>query len=288
MEKKNSDEELKTGNIEVVLENAENLSKYPENIKPILDISSNSSDNKKEHNNSENSLIRIIRKTERNSQTNYNYLFKIALIGDSGSGKSSILIRFTDNDFREDTSSTIGVDFKIVSVSLSDNTFAKMQIWDTCGSERFKSLTSSFIKSCPAFLLIFDITKYKSFANLENWINIIKENTNPKLLCLIGNKSDLESHRQVSIEEALKFAEKHSLKYIETSARTNERIEEVFVYVSQSLHDEVGKVKKGESNTTGSFEIGGYKNLNQNLGELGANKNNFGDVNKNEKKFGCC
>ena len=215
--------------------------------------------------------VKIIKKIDKPAGINYNYLFKIALIGDSGTGKSSILLRFTENDFRGDTSSTIGVDFKIVSVSLSDGSYAKMQIWDTCGSERFKSLTSSFIKSCPTFLLIFDISKYKSFKNLENWMEIIKENTSPRLLCLIGNKTDLEETRQVPREEAMRFAIKHNLKYIETSAKTNERIEDVFVYVSQTLHEEVQKIKKSESITKGEpgtnsnlFEIGGFKNLQMN------------------------
>jgi small GTP-binding protein len=215
--------------------------------------------------------VKIIKKVDKPPGINYNYLFKIALIGDSNTGKSSILLRFTENDFRGDTSSTIGVDFKIVSVSLSDGSYAKMQIWDTCGSERFKSLTSSFIKSCPTFLLIFDISKYKSFKSLENWMEIIKENTSPRLLCLIGNKTDLEETRQVPREEAMRFAIKHNLKYIETSAKTNERIEDVFVYVSQTLHEEVQKVKKSESLTKGGadtnsnpFKIGGFKNLQMN------------------------
>lgn len=212
--------------------------------------------------------IKIIRSVAKPSGINYNYLFKISLIGDSGTGKSSILMRFTENEFREDTSSTIGVDFKIVSVSLPDGTYAKMQIWDTCGSERFKSLTSSFIKSCPTFVLIYDITKYKSFKSLENWIEVIKENTNPRLLCVIGNKSDLEETRQVPREEAMRFAIKHNLKYLEVSAKLNEKIEDVFIYISQTLHEEVKKIKQGElinknqaSGDVNSFEVGGFKNL---------------------------
>jgi small GTP-binding protein len=210
----------------------------------------------------ETEKVTITRRISNGVTTNYNYLFKIALIGDSGIGKSSILIRFTENDFKDDTTSTIGVDFKIMSVDFGNGTFAKMQIWDTCGSERFKSLTSSFIKSCPAFLLIFDITKYKSFKNLENWMEIINEGANPKLLCLIGNKCDLEDQRQVTKQEALDFARKHNLKYIETSAKTNENIESVFVYVSTNLHKQVTDPQRtNPDNNKDMFEIGGYKNL---------------------------
>jgi small GTP-binding protein len=230
--------------------------------------------------------IKIIRNIAKPSGINYNYLFKISLIGDSGTGKSSILMRFTENEFREDTSSTIGVDFKIVSVSLSDGTYAKMQIWDTCGSERFKSLTSSFIKSCPTFVLIYDISKYKSFKSLENWIEVIKENTNPRLLCIIGNKSDLEETRQVPREEAMRFAIKHNLKYLEVSAKFNEKIEDVFVYISQTLHEEVKKLKNGEllnkneaTCDVNLFEIGGFKNLQV---------KEIDNQEKNNTKTSCC
>ena len=121
----------------------------------------------------------------------YDYIFKVALIGDSGTGKTSILLRFIDDTFKDDTKSTIGVDFKLVTLELENNVYAKMQIWDTCGSERFKSLTSSFIKTCNAFVLVFDLTRISSFQNIDHWINIIKENTSPKFMILIGNKSDL-------------------------------------------------------------------------------------------------
>lgn len=247
-----------------------------------------SEDSKENNNNQESHLddnsVKIIRQNNPSQLNfNYDYLFKIALIGDSGIGKSSILIRFTDNDFREDTTSTIGVDFKIVSVCLGGDKYAKMQIWDTCGSERFKSLTSSFIKSCPAFLLIFDITKQKSFKNLESWMSLIKESTNPRLLCLIGNKSDLEEFRQVTREEAMGFAEKHGLNYIETSAKTNDNIENVFIHVSQSLYNEVIKRKNSDVKSllgsSAGFEIGGFKNIHHDQLATG---------NENEGKVGGC
>jgi small GTP-binding protein len=216
----------------------------------------------KDQNNSPNNIT-VLHSKEKNKKINYDYLFKIALIGDSSTGKTSILLRFTENDFRDDTSSTIGVDFKIMSISLGNEKFAKMQIWDTCGSERFKALTMSFIKSCPVFLLVFDITKYKSFSNLENWIKVINDNVSSKMMCLIGNKSDLSEFRQVSKEEALIFAQKYGLKYIETSAKTNHRIEDAFVNVCESLLDELNMKKNSYNNLpiNNTFEIGGFRNL---------------------------
>lgn len=209
----------------------------------------------------------IIKNASSNKNTTYDYLFKISLIGDSGIGKTSILLRFTDNVFKDDTHSTIGVDFKIMSVNIG-NSFIKMQIWDTCGSERFKSLTSSFVKSCNIFLLIFDITKHKSFVNLENWIKTIYENTSPKFMCLVGNKIDLEQHRQVTREEALKFADKYNMNYIETSAKTNEKIEEIFLFVTQNLFNSLQQKRKNSSDGVGcefregnAFSIGGNKEI---------------------------
>jgi small GTP-binding protein len=194
----------------------------------------------------------------KNTITNYDYLFKISLIGDSGIGKTSILLRFTDNVFKDDTQSTIGVDFKIVSVNLN-NSFIKMQIWDTCGSERFKGLTSSFIKSCNIFLLVYDISKRKSFENLDSWIKLIYENTSPKFMCLVGNKSDIE-RREVSKEEALEFCEKNGFSYLETSAKTNFNIEEVFIHIAQSLYIDIQR-KKNEESVREEFSMGANKDI---------------------------
>lgn len=157
---------------------------------------------KKEEKDNNSSSIKITKQkqlTNNNSSNdiNYDYLFKIALIGDSATGKTSILLRFVDDFFTEDTKSTIGIDFKFVSLELEPNIYGKMQIWDTCGSERFKSLTTSFIKSCKAFILVFDITRQNTFKNIEQWIKTINENTSPQYMILIGNKNDLEKERQV-------------------------------------------------------------------------------------------
>lgn len=211
---------------------------------------------------SDSDIIKIIKKGNDNSQLNisYSFLFKVALIGDSGTGKTSILVRFIDNIFKEDTSTTIGVDFKIVSFDLGDNTYTKMQIWDTCGSERFRALTANFLKTCSAFLLVFDLSRKSTFTNIENWIKTIKENTKPKFLLLIGNKSDIEK-REVDKEEIKSYCEKNTLNYIEISAKNNENVEKIFKEVAYQLYSEI-KMKKGkEDKELKEFQIGGYKNI---------------------------
>jgi len=227
---------------------------------------------------------KIIKKTITSSSNNYDYLFKISLIGDSDCGKTSILIRYSNGTFNDNTQSTIGVDFKIASLQI-DNTIIKLQLWDTCGSERFKSITASFLKSCSAFILVFDITSAKSFNNLTNWIKMINESTKANFYCLVGNKADLEEKRQVPTHEAIRFAEKNGLYYLETSAKTDLRIDEVFNHVSKILYSEISR-KKSLVLTEGDDKLGqlGHsKEINIKLTE-----NIYAEKNETDKQKGGC
>jgi Ras-related protein Rab-1A len=221
-------------------------------------------------------LIKILKKDKHGdvlSNISYNYLFKVALIGDSSTGKTSILLRFIDNCFIEDTKSTIGVDFKIVSLELEPKVYAKMQIWDTCGSERFKSLTSSFIKTCSAFILVFDLTRPSTFNNIDNWIKTIKENTSPKFLILVGNKCDLVEQRALEKDMILDYSVKHLFNYLEISAKNDYNIERMFKEVGYQLYMDI---KKKEKENVKPFE---------------SKSNNYSNIQvqlENEKKGGSC
>lgn len=232
--------------------------------------------------------VKILKKGNENPQTNisYDYLFKVTLIGDSGTGKTSIITRFIDNVFKDDTMTTIGVDFKIVSFDLGENVFAKMQVWDTCGSERFKSITASFLKTCSAFVLVFDLTRMITFKNVENWIKIIKENTQPKYMLLIGNKSDLADQREVQNEEIMKYCEESKLNYIEISAKTDNNVESIFKEVAAELFLEIQRKKReNEQGGLSEFDIGGFKNIKID----NENKDKQDDKNENDpKKTGRC
>jgi small GTP-binding protein len=212
--------------------------------------------------NSPSDSIKILKKGSESSTLNisYDFLFKVSLIGDAATGKTSIITRFIDDVFKEETSTTIGVDFKIVSLDLGENTYAKMQIWDTCGSERFKSITASFLKSCSAFILVFDLNRKNTFKSIENWIKIINENTKPKFLILIGNKCDLI--RDVNKDEIISFCEKNKLNYIEISVKENKNVEKIFKEVAYQLYKDI-KIKKSENKNVNlqEFEIGGFKNI---------------------------
>ena len=224
-------------------------------------------------NNLSNSVKIIKEKDNISSNIKHDFLFKISLIGDSNVGKTSIIIRFIDDFFKEETQSTIGIDFKVVSLELEPNIYGKMQIWDTCGSERFKSLTTSFIKSCTAFVLVFDLTRKNSFNNIEQWIKIICENTTPKYMILIGNKSDLITQREVSKESVLNFCREKKFNYIEVSAKNNDNVEKMFKEVAYQLYNDFKK-DKTKKTINGSSEFTNIQVKN--------------DKNENEQKQGGC
>lgn len=138
----------------------------------------------------------------------YDYLFKLLLIGNSSVGKSSLLLRFSDNIFSEryllaygSFLPTIGVDFKIRTFDLNGST-VKLQIWDTAGQERFKTITSSYYKGAHGIILVYDITDRQSFKDIENWLAEVDKFGNENVVkLLVGNKSDLENNRAVKTEE---------------------------------------------------------------------------------------
>eukprot|EP01091_Cochliopodium_minus_P002118 TRINITY_DN1200_c0_g1_i1.p1 TRINITY_DN1200_c0_g1~~TRINITY_DN1200_c0_g1_i1.p1 ORF type:complete len:176 (+),score=30.31 TRINITY_DN1200_c0_g1_i1:33-560(+) len=160
----------------------------------------------------------------------YDVLYKIVLCGDSGTGKSNILRRFTDNEFIEESRATIGVEFETKTLKFKEK-IIKSQIWDTAGQERFKAICSAYYRGANGVLVVFDMTNRKSFLRIEEWLDEIKKNVNSEnqtTLILVGNKSDLNSHRTVSFEEAKSFANIHNMMYIETSAKNGSNIEEAF------------------------------------------------------------
>jgi len=149
----------------------------------------------------------------------YDYLFKLLLIGDSGVGKSCLLLRFADDTYTESYISTIGVDFKIRTVDL-DGKVCKLQIWDTAGQERFRTITSSYYRGAHGIIIVYDVTDLESFNNVRTWLYEIdryaSENVN-KLL--VGNKVDLVSKKAVETDTAKQFADSLEMPFLETSAK---------------------------------------------------------------------
>ncbi|XP_015793684.1 ras-related protein Rab-18-B [Tetranychus urticae] len=155
-------------------------------------------------------------------------VLKILIVGESDVGKSSLLLRFTDDTFHNEVPATIGIDFKSAYLDV-DGVNVKLAIWDTAGSERFRSLTPSFYRGAHGAILVYDVTKRETFMKLESWFNELEVySTRENMIkMVVGNKIDKEN-REVSREEGLKWARKHSTLFIEASARTKEGVKTAF------------------------------------------------------------
>ena len=144
------------------------------------------------------------------NEEDYDMIFKVVLIGDSGVGKSNLLSRYLKNEFSYDTKTTIGVEFGAKKVEIDDFKI-KVQIWDTAGQERYKSITNAYYKGAKGALLLYDITKKETFVSIDKWVPELKQNGDKDVvIVLVGNKTDLEDKREISIEEGTKKAQQYS------------------------------------------------------------------------------
>mmetsp|Transcript_18613 Transcript_18613/g.34929 ORF Transcript_18613/g.34929 Transcript_18613/m.34929 type:complete len:214 (+) Transcript_18613:88-729(+) len=166
----------------------------------------------------------------------YDYLFKVVLIGDSGVGKSNLLSRFTRDEFNLESKSTIGVEFATKSITTNGKVI-KAQIWDTAGQERYRAITSAYYRGAVGALLVYDISKRVTFENLERWLQELRDHADPNIvIMLVGNKGDLRHLRAVGQDEALTFAEKHGLACIETSALEATNVETAFMRLLSEIY----------------------------------------------------
>ena len=203
------------------------------------------------------------------SSLDYDYLFKYLIIGNSGVGKSCLLIRFTDDKFEEGYVTTIGVDFKIKTLEIEGKS-VKLQIWDTAGQERFRNIVSTYYKGGHGIMMVYDITDLESFRYLDSWLKEIEKNASKNVYkILIGNKNDMEKERKVSFEKGMEFADLHGMKFFETSAKENKNVEEAFKEMTKDIINSKNKVNE-KINSNSNFVIGKKKGKDLN------------------KKRGCC
>ncbi|KAJ3190393.1 hypothetical protein HDU85_000689 [Gaertneriomyces sp. JEL0708] len=166
----------------------------------------------------------------------YDYLFKVVLIGDSGVGKSNLLGRFTRNEFNLESKSTIGVEFATRSINV-DGKVIKAQIWDTAGQERYRAITSAYYRGAVGALLVYDIAKQQTYENVTRWLKELRDHADTNIvIMLVGNKSDLKYARAVPTEEAKQFATENNLSFIETSALDATNVELAFQKILTEIY----------------------------------------------------
>ena len=207
----------------------------------------------------------------------YDLSFKMIVIGDAGVGKSCLTSQASKGIFEESYSATVGFEFLVFNVKLNEKVI-KLQIWDTCGQELYRSLISSFYRNSSLAMMVYAINNKESFMHIESWLKEVKLQSNPDIkVFLIGNKSDLEEERQVTLEEAKTFKEEHGIHYFsEASAKNGINAKEVFIEAAKLLYLEHLK----------------YKDVN--FQKLGNDKNDVlipvkvSKKNSNRKKGGCC
>lgn len=217
----------------------------------------------------------------------YDKNFKIIVIGDSGVGKSCLTNKAIKDEFEVSYNATIGFEFYPLNLKVGDKV-VKLQIWDTCGQELYRSLITNFYRSASLAILVYSIDEEKSFKNIDHWIKELKENNNPDTkLFLIGNKNDLEDKRAVEYQAGKKLADDLEMDYFaETSAKTGFNAKKVFFKAARILLDDFYKQKNnidGGRNKSGTTSVTkSYIANNETKGGQRLSKR------KLEEKSGCC
>jgi len=187
----------------------------------------------------------------------YDFMFKLLIVGESGAGKTCMLLRFADDMFEEDFVSTIGVDFKVKEIQL-DGKKIKLQIWDSAGQERFRNITSSYYRNCSGIIIVYDVTRMDSFEKVTDWIQEVRRFVSVPLM-IVGNKCDLVDKRQVPTERGEELAQQQGLIFMETSAKANTNIGAAFEQLAKKLVEAEAAKPKTEAPTGNVVLSGGGK-----------------------------
>ncbi len=175
----------------------------------------------------------------KTTSTDTDLVYKILLLGDSEVGKSCFLMRYADNVFVDNYITTIGLDYKLKYIQLDSGQVIKVQLWDTAGQDRYRTIAKNYYKGSHGILLLYDVTKTSSFENIREWIKDIREEVYEKaIIFLIGNKIDIKDQIKIKTEEAQKLAEEFNIPFFEASAKSGENVDEIF----KALYKKISEV----------------------------------------------
>ena len=211
---------------------------------------------------------------------NYDYLLKYIIIGDAAVGKSNLLLRFAQGDFKTEYQLTIGVEFGAKNIDLNNKKF-RLQIWDTAGQENYRSITRAYYKNSVCAILVYDISNRESFEHISNWVeDCMSQSPKTVFMVLVGNKSDLNEYRQATFEEGKEMAKNNNMMFFETSAKTGENVEKIFIDSAKEIQKKINL---------------GYYDLENDVSGIkkGFNPGNSGSPmiinnNQNEERKLCC
>ena len=210
--------------------------------------------------------------------TSFDMSFKLIVIGDSGVGKSCLTNNAIKNTFDDAYNATVGFEFFTFNIRFNGKV-VKLQIWDTCGQELYRSLITNFYRNSSLAMMVYSINSKESFDNVEMWLRELRTHSNPDVkVFLIGNKSDLEAEREVTTEQGENFYKQNNLSlFMESSAKTGFNTQKIFIKAAEILYEDYNKYKDdNSSNDMGSTD------------ENNVNNRQKLDIHNNKNKIGCC
>ena len=206
--------------------------------------------------------------------SNFNYLLKFIIVGDSSVGKSNLLLRYLNNKFEDEYQATIGVEFGAKNIEINNINY-RIQLWDTAGQEQFRSITRAYYQNSVCAIVVYDICNETSFKNVKEWVDDVRAQSPKNIyIMLVGNKNDLIEKRKVSYEKGIEFAQRNNINFIETSAKSGENVENLFYNCTNEI---ANRIKNNEYDL--SDDSCGIK-----VGEILNGKNN----NNKKTKKKCC